>query len=218
MTKTLILGLTTLFLGFVLGSITWAQHEVVDNKLISDRCHEMRSLFAEMLVAYNAVGGMIVSNRTNCTGVATFRERTRESNSLEERLNLLVQAVPSYRWSKRDGVVNLQPQGIEVMLLDTNLRRFVYNSNSTLDSVIHSLEDTPEVRSAMAGLKLRSGPYFGGLQSPPSKKAGIEVVILDGSVREILNDVVRRRERGLWIYSEWLDDQSHRFTLQFVIK
>jgi len=218
LTKTVILIAITLALfssdsGFSYPTPAETGHEPQQNG-----CDRMRDVFGETLLAYNIPGGMVISDKSNCEGVNSFRGRIREIHSLIEGLDLLVQAVPTYKWLKRDGIVNVEPRDTEAKLLDTRIGRFVYNTSSNLDSITHSLEDTPEIRLEMNRLKLRSGLYFGGLQSPPSKKAGTEIVLHDKTVRQILNGIVQRRGRGLWVYSERAIDHSHSFTLQFVIK
>lgn len=181
-------------------------------------CDILRDNFAEMLLAYNSPGGMILSQNANCEGVKYFEFATKENYSLVERLDLLVEAVSSYKWLKRNGVINIEPRDADTKLLDTRVARFVYNANSNPTTILSSLKNTTEFRGEMAKLNLRDGPYFGGLQSPPSKKPGNEVVLLNKSVRQILNDIVQRRGRGLWIYREHLSGGLHRFTLEFVIK
>lgn len=186
--------------------------------LSQNTCDLLRDNFAEMLLAHSAPGGMILSQNSNCEGVRYFEFNKKEDHSLVERLDLLVEAVSTYKWSKRDGVVNLEPRDVQSNLLDTRVARFVYNTNSDPTAIISSLKNTTEFSREMESMNLRDGLYFGGLQSPPSKKPRTEVVLLNKSVREILNDIVQQRGRGLWVYKESVYGGLHRFTLEMVIK
>lgn len=193
----------------------------IRQKLLQSNCERMREALVEALREFKAPGGMVIFHNSNCEGMSFFGSSTgstKKTDSLSERLDVLVDAVPSYRWRKRDGVINFEPRYIEVKLLETQVAYFVYNTNSNLDGILDSLRHTSEVRQAMDRSNLLDGLYFGGLQSPPSKKAGTQIVLHNKSVREILNDIVQRRGRGLWVYSERLIDHSQRFTLQFIIK
>ena len=217
LTKTLILiGIIMVHLTSSLG-FSYDPSAEVGHTLMQNGCDRLREGFKEILSANNAPGGMIIFDNSNCEGVSYFGSST-ETDSLSERLDGLVRAVPSYRWRKRGGVVNFEPRDIKVRLLETQVAHFVYNTNSNLDSILTSLKDTSEVRQVMDSSNLLDGPYYGGLQSPPSKKPGTEVVLRNSSVRQILNDIVQRRGRGLWVYSERAVDHSRMFTLQFVIK
>ena len=186
--------------------------------LSHNTCDLLRDNFAEMLLAHSAPGGMILSQNSGCEGVRYFEFNKKEDHSLVERLDLLVEAVSSYKWSKRDGVVNLEPRNVPTKLLDITVARFVYNTNSDPTTIISSLKNTTEFSREMERMKLHDGPYFGGLQSPPSRKPGTEVVLLNKSVRQILNDIVQQRGRGLWVYTESVNRGLHRFTLEMVIK
>lgn len=189
-----------------------------DLKVLQSSCDRIREAFAESLLAYNTPGGMVIFHDSNCEGVRYIGSSIKQTDSLSERLDSLVQAVPSYKWAMRDGVVNLQPRDSKARLLDIQIAHFSYNTNSNLDSILNSLKNTPEFLREIDRLNLNDGPYFGGLQSPPLKKAATEIVFQNKSVRQILNDIVGRRGRGLWVYSERVIDHHHRFTLQFVIK
>ena len=181
-------------------------------------CDRMRDTFADVLLAYNVPGGMIILHTADCESLGNSDMSPKETNTLTERLDSLVHAVPSYKWRKQDGVINVEPRRVEVRLLDTQVPRFAYNTHSNLNSVLDSLKNTPEFAREMHRANLLDGPYFGGLQSPPSTKPGTDVVLHNKSVRQILNDIVQRRGRGLWVYSERVIDGYYRFTLQFVIR
>ncbi|MDI1241965.1 MAG: hypothetical protein PSX80_08615 [bacterium] len=181
--------------------------------LTQNGCDQLREDFKEILLAENAPGGMVIFHNSDCAEVRDLDLSAIETDSLNERLDVLVKGLPSYGWRKRDGVVNVEPRGIKVELLETQVAYFAYKTSSNLDSVADSLIHTAEVRQVVANSNLLDGLYFGGLQSPPSKKPGTEVVLHNKSVRQILNDIVQRRKRGLWVYSEQIFDHRRTFTL-----
>lgn len=211
----LLIALLSLFFCYSLGYHPAAE---TPPKLRRNSCDKIRETFAKTLLSFDTPGGMVILDNSNCEGVSYFDSKAKDTDSLKERLDILVEEAPTFRWRKRDGVVNFEPRDTKVVLLDTKVAHFVYTTDSNSDSILDSLKQTSEVRREIERKSLLDGPYFGGLHSPPSKKSGTEVILRDKSVRQILNDIVKRRGRGLWVYSERLVDHSHRFTLQFIIK
>lgn len=217
-TRTLFLVAFTLAHSAYFASLSYVQAAETHHKLIENACDRLRERFQEVLLASDSPGGMVILPTSNCDGLDDFDLRAKEGRALSEHLELLVEAVPTYRWQKIDGVVNLEPKDTKVDLLDARVAYFAYNPKSDLDSIVDSILHTSEVRKAMANSNLSDGLYFGGLQSPPSKELGAEVVLHNKSIREILNYVAQGRKRGIWLYSEQIANNARTFTLKFVVK
>jgi type II secretory pathway component GspD/PulD (secretin) len=67
-------------------------------------------------------------------------------------------------------------------------------------------------------LELKQGMQHGRLTSPPSKKKPYELVFKDQTIRQILNEVVRKRGRGVWVYSETEWNGVNTFSLDFLVQ
>lgn len=119
-------------------------------------------------------------------------------SSVRNLLDALVAADLRYRWEVRDGVVNLVPTAGIPPLLEVRLTAF--DEDGTMSHLLWALENAPEVRKRAAELGF-AGPtqpifQFGAVDR---RKFGIHC--RDCSVRDVLNEVVRRNGQ-FWKYRE----------------
>ncbi len=81
-----------------------------------------------------------------------------------------------------------------------------------------TLLQLPEIKEKLKELNLREGLQFSGLQSPPNNRPPTEIIFKDKTLQEILNAIVRKRRRGIWVYNESYYNGENTFSLDFPVK
>ncbi|HKX83754.1 MAG TPA: hypothetical protein VJL58_06030, partial [Pyrinomonadaceae bacterium] len=76
----------------------------------------------------------------------------------------------------------------------------------------------PDVANKLGELKLQMGLQFGGIQAPASKNPRTEMYFVDKTVRQILNEIVKKRGRGVWVYREYKYNGNRYFALNFLVQ
>lgn len=156
--------------------------------------------------------------KNSCPENVVFPEYEPKEFSLDERLNLITQLNPNYTWKYEQGVINLIPSKSVPELLNVKVKNFKVSNLYNLNLIIDKILQLPEVVESHKRLNLKQGIQFGGLQSPPSRRPQIEMIFKDKTLQEILNEVVRERGRGIWVYSESNYNGVDTFTLDFLVR
>jgi hypothetical protein len=121
------------------------------------------------------------------------------------------------------GVVNVSLMDSAVNLLDTKIVSLdvPFTSRSPM-ATVQFLVSAPEVRAAAAALGLT---YKGGeLGFSTITKAGSPatvdspILLRDVDLREGLNQIAKRLDRGVWIYAEDICAERHTFTVSFPVR
>jgi hypothetical protein len=118
-----------------------------------------------------------------------------------EAMDQLVSADPRYRWEVDDGVINLLPSPAEPALLKTRIPPLDVDDITSAQAGLGRIEQLPEVRRAMADLKLTWGlNVFSTLMSPHPKTFSVH--FKGGTVRGALNAFARAEGSSIWDYVE----------------
>jgi hypothetical protein len=118
-----------------------------------------------------------------------------------EAMDQLVSADPGYRWEVDDGVINLLPSPAEPALLKTRIPPLDVNDITSAQAGLGRIEQLPEVRRAMADLRLTWGlNVFSTLMSPHPKTFSVH--FKGGTVRGALNAFARAEGSSIWDYVE----------------
>ena len=142
-------------------------------------------------------------------------------NTLQEVLNDIVTADPSYRWEVENGVVNLLPaKGVPNLL---NLQIASYDSGEawSLATAGAYLLALPQVRKRATVMGFSQGITGSGLSGAPPlgpptpvrKLLGVR--LQDVTLLEALNALVRANRHGEWIYHETHCQLENNFQVQF---
>jgi hypothetical protein len=125
-------------------------------------------------------------------------------------LDALVGANPGYRWQVDGGVLNLLPAAGEPSLLTTRIPKFHAKGLKSVDEAIGRLEQLPEVKQAMNDLGLKPGIRFWAGPINPKPPPPFDVACDGLTLREVLNEVVRRYSgTGYWEYQETHCGSTH---------
>lgn len=178
-------------------------------------CDRLRDYFRDTLSMYGKPGGIIMTNGA-CSRSKGSPEA--EQGELYERLNAVMQVESGFVWSEDSGVMNLLPAGTESSLVDTKLSEFKITVGDELSMVLKELRRRPEFLERMKELNLKepSLEIGGGLQSPPSNRPKQEFTFIGKTIREILNEIVRKRGRGIWLYDEHNYNGNNTYRLVFL--
>jgi len=122
-----------------------------------------------------------------------------------------------YSWRESNGVVNIFPAQ-DYSILDTQISRFVADKEYPSD-LRKKLIETPEFQKYLHDRNLidrvpdpmnKHGFITIGPIGRPDPRSKISFELTNASVREILNEIVRKRANGLWSYREYdlVDDND----------
>jgi hypothetical protein len=184
---------------------------------IKNSCRMMQDFFLDSLVLANKPGGLIMT-KDSCAEATTLSESKSNDLSLNEKLNLITQINPNYSWKDEEGVINLVPSEYKPELLNVQISSFKTTDGYNLNQLIGELLSLPEVIKALEKSNLRRGVQFGGLTSPPSKKPKYDLILRDKTLQQLLNEIVVKRGRGVWVYSESNYNGVDTFTLDFLVR
>jgi hypothetical protein len=183
----------------------------------NDNCSNIREFFLDALSKGNKPGGLVFT-KNSCVETLTFPDISNEEVTLVEKLNLITQMSPNFVWKDDDDVFTLAPTNSMSNLLDTQINSLKLEDGYNLNLIIGKILQLPEVVEKLKEMKLRQGLQHGGLTSPPSKKKSYELVFKDQTIRQILNEIVRKRGRGVWVYSETEWNGVNTFSLDFSVQ
>ncbi len=182
----------------------------------SYNCQAMKEFLLDTFVKASKSGGLIIT-KNSCPENLVFSESEREELSLDEKLDLIVQRNPTYRWSDEQGIINLTPDKCFPKLLNVEISNFKIADVNNLNAVMDKILQLPEVKGKLKELNLRQGMQFGGIMSPPSNRPPTEMEFKDKTLQQILNEIVRKRGRGVWVYSESEFNGENTFSLGFLV-
>lgn len=183
----------------------------------SYNCQAMQEFFLDALTSANKPGGLILI-KNSCLENGVFPEYKRDELSFKEKLKLITQLNPNYSWKDEDGVINLVPIQSVPELFKVKIRSVKLTFDNNLNLVTGTLLRLPEVKKKLKELNLKEGIQFGGLQSPPNNRPPTEMTFKDKTLQEILNEIVKKRGRGVWVYSESHYNGKDTFSLDFPVK
>jgi hypothetical protein len=142
--------------------------------------------------------------------------------TFREWLDFFVKRKPDYKWEEKGSVINIFPVK-SYAILDTQIPEFVA-ANQFSNEIVDELTETREFqeylgkRQVISGLK-SSGlrdidkPYSlgfknlsGGLDSPPKVSFNLK----NETFREILNEIIRRDGKRLWVYYEYRTIENYQ--------
>lgn len=178
-------------------------------------CTKMISSFKELLLQSGNPGGLVIIPNS-CDENLIAPEPTFSTVSLDENLKLLTQNNSNYTWKKNSNVINLLPVSIMPDILNVKIQEFKADNINNLTLTLDSILKMPEVTKKKTETKIKEGIYFGGLTSPPSKKEPIRMTFQNKTLHEILNEIVSKRNRGIWLYREYNYNNEKYFTLEFI--
>lgn len=135
-----------------------------------------------------------------------------KSLKLRDLLDGIVAVEPRYRWEIEEGSINLLPVE-DYKLLGQPISEFKME-NATVQEMIDALKQRPEFKRALAELKLSEPPEPSAgdengfaismaIGRPREQKKRFSLERKNGTVRQILNEMVRTAGCGLWSYHEW---------------
>lgn len=180
-------------------------------------CQAMQEFFLDALISANEAGGLMLI-KNSCLENIAFPKYKPDELSFKEKLKLITQLNPNYSWKNEDGVVNLAPTQSVPELLRVKIRSIKLTFDNNLNLVLDTLLKLPEVKEKLKELNLREGIQFGGLQSPPDNRPPTEMLFKDKTLQEILNEIVKKRGRGVWVYNESHYNGEYTFMLDFLVR
>ncbi len=169
------------------------------------------SFAAKALGASHTPGGVVLIDEDDDV---TKLKISPSSLALHSVLDALVVADPRYHWQLSNEVVNIAPVNGFPKVLDTVVARFD-QENATAFEMLTALEEIPELRERASKLgysDIRLNK-FEGFVSPDK----FSVHCTSCSLRDILNEIVRKQGRAVWCYSESVTsgEKAFRFWLLF---
>jgi hypothetical protein len=210
--------ITSLFLISALCVNTALQPSVLGNAFEEraaqvQSCAKLPSLLARSLVLAEKPGGLILTN-SHCS--IPLLPDDHEQQPLNVRLDALTESIPSLVWIDNAGVINLVPRDGIPELLKTKISALEVDLNKTTSFAASRMTTTEDFRSAAVRLGMTSGLQYGGLSSPTKPLPVKSIVFRDMTAFEILNELVRLKGKGIWLYSERETRSSTEFTLTFL--
>lgn len=148
------------------------------------------------------------------------RDLTPDGLTLNNILNNLVTIEPHYRWREESGVVNFYPTE-DYGILNVKIPEFKFE-NLTKGELLDKLTESKQFKDYLKENDLRAPALTVccGLQSPRAPRR-FSVDLKNSSVREILNEIVRRNGSSTWLYREyeaaWNGKVNRYFSLYFLV-
>lgn len=218
----LILLITLLF-----APITQSQHKQTDGNQPSSEVQERRvklydlpvstqEAFFDTLRQEKKPGGIVLLNR-NCVVSEVKPQIQQEYTTLQTALNSIVKQDPWYSWNIDEGVVNLIPTDDEPDLLKIQIKKFHLNGDLNIHLALEKLLRLPEVETRAAKINLNKIMY-GGLQSPRNTKSRLKFQLRNVTLRQTLNEIVRKDGIAVWRYRESNCDGKINSSLEFAVR
>jgi hypothetical protein len=132
-----------------------------------------------------------------------------KSGTIQDVLNLLVNADPRYEWKTVNGVINVYPKLKQDNVLDVVIPSFKADTHSKA-SLREAIADLPQVKARMRKLGVRPLQFqFGGMVGAPY--ARIVLSMKNSSLREILNEISKQTAEHYWIVNRF--GKKHEFLI-----
>lgn len=174
-----------------------------------------RESFVRSLTAARLPGGLVLER--SCEVEENKLQREMQTLPLRERLNLIVQTDPQYRWISERGAINLIPLVGEPELLNIRIREFRVANATSLNLVLEQLLALPEVQAHPVGRRVNRGIRLIIEPSSPNPEQ-VRLHVRDVTLREALNAIVRARGRAVWAYTEQHCNGQDTFTIDFLVQ
>lgn len=127
--------------------------------------------------------------------------------TVRDVLNEFVEADPRYQWRAVDGVVNVAPRACEDGILDVVVHKFSVK-DVTAESIGSIILDLPEVQTRLKSRGLSGSKaidYDGPLRTLPQFSIDLSEI----TVRDILNEMLKRKYTDLWTVTFHGDDKTY---------
>ena len=130
------------------------QDNVLERRVAGDELRQLTTADAlrESLVATGVAGGIVVV--PSCQDEPLTQKWKPMNSTLRDALAWIVAQDPQYRWVVKRGVVNLLPGSAEPALLRVRIDHFRAENVRSVHEAYNRLTSLPEVRKAIATLKL----------------------------------------------------------------
>lgn len=171
--------------------------------------------FRDVLRAKRKPGGIVLQR--HCTISEPKIQVTRDLTSLESALKTIVRQDPAFIWSLHDEVANLIPIRYEPEIMRARIKRFSLDGDLNILLALEKLLRLPELKDNLDAVNLNKGIRYGGLSSP-REKPNLKFEIVDSTVRDILNEIVRRDGNAVWEYREMVCNGKTNATLELTSK
>lgn len=142
-------------------------------------------------------------------------ELLKQSGSLEEVLNRLVDSQSSYRWKVQDGTILVFPakrDSIIKDLLDHRFGKVVFEFSSDRIEVDSFIFDIPEIKERLASLHLTpislqdmSGLGYKTIEELQNDAPDTSINLNQLSVNELLNRLLIQKKIKFWYVTRWGD-------------
>ena len=172
--------------------------------------------FLNTLRAEKKPGGIVVINR-NCLAVEARPQIEREYASLDAALNSIVRQDPWYEWSLEQEVVNLIPANDEPDFLKIKIKKFRLDGDLNTDLALERLLRLPEVKDKAEEINLNKGLMSIGLISLRNTKPRLKFELKNTTVRQVLNEIVRKDGIAVWRYYESNCNGKTKSYLEYLI-
>jgi len=176
-----------------------------------------RSILVSVLRAAHLPGGIALES--SCpTGKSDARYSLPATTAvLSSVLDTVAGLDSNYRWEMHNGIINLLGRSASHELLDVTIHDFVINKpGSSINSGVGELLETPEVKQALARLKLHEpGPSLILWMDSPQPN-NIHVDVHNVTVREALNEIAKAHGYAVWKYSESRCNGENTFSVTWV--
>lgn len=172
--------------------------------------------FLNTLRAEKKPGGIVVVNR-NCMAAEAKPQIEREYASLNTALNSIVRQDPWYEWTLEQGAVNLIPTNDEPDFLKIKIKNFRLDGDLNTDLALEKLLRLPELKDKAEEINLNKGLMFIGLISLRNTKPRLKFELKNVTVRQALNEIVRRDGIAVWRYYESNCDGKIKSYLEFLV-
>ena len=182
---------------------------------VNDNCTTMIVFLQDSLSRIKKPGGMVIITNS-CSENVTFSESEFKELTLNEKLDLIVKKNPNYVWTSNNEVINLFPSKSLPKLLGVKIRNLKISFDTNLQMIVGHILKSPEILEKMRELNLKGGLYYGGLQSPPSNRPPTEMEFHDKTLQEILNEIVKKHDWGVWLYREYSFNGVDYFKVDFI--
>lgn len=129
---------------------------------------------------------------------------------VSDLLNQITDTDSRYRWQEENGVINISPKN-EYSILETRIPEFKVDDEYSW-KMDERLVETKEFQQYLKEKNLinkipdpenKFGFAIIGAVGKPNPRDKISVDLKNATVREILNEIVRKRGHGTWFYREY---------------
>lgn len=116
--------------------------------------------------------------------------------TVHEVLNYIVQADNRYQWNTTNGVIEVTPKENECSILNVMVHNFVVE-DTRIEEVGFSITSNPAVRAKLQSMGLIDSQLI-TYRGEPRLQATVSFALPDMTVREILNEMIKRSYINSW--------------------